>query len=79
MAQEGRESNWSDSSADGYGNMPELTPSSGWLEDHPLQETADQSVAGLWHLSSVCAVGPTGHNSDSSQARFDGGEYFLRR
>ena len=31
----------------------------------------------MWHSSSVCAVCPAGHNFDSSQARFDGGEYLF--
>ena len=35
-----------------------------------------KSVAGVCHSLSICAVRPMGHNSDSSQARFDGGEHF---
>ena len=74
MDQEGGESNWSDSSAVGYSKMPVLAPLSGWLETHLSQEISGQSVAGLWHSYSVCTVRHTGHNFDSSQARFDGGE-----
>ena len=72
MAQEGGESNWSDLSADGLGKMPVPTPEGGWLEDYLSRENAVKSVADVWHSSSICAVFPTGHNSDSSQARFGG-------
>ena len=41
------------------------------------ENDAGSSVAGLWHSSSVGAVCPTGHNSDSSQARFDGGAHYF--
>ena len=71
MAQEGGEPNWSDLSANGYGKMHVLTPSSCWLETYLPQENADESVAELWHFSSVCAVHPTGHNSNTLQQQFD--------
>ena len=57
--------------------MTVLTPLSGWLDDYLLGRDAGRSVTGMWHSSSVCVVRPTGHNSDSSQAQFDGGEYLF--
>ena len=77
MAQEGRESNWSDSSANGLDKISVSTPSGGWLEDYLSQKNAVKSVAGVCHSLSICIVCPTGHNSDSSQVRFDDGEHFL--
>ena len=52
-----------------------MTPSSGWLDTYLSEENGGKSVAGLWHSSSVCTVLPTGHNSDTSQARLNGGEH----
>ena len=79
MAQEGRDSNLSDSDADGLGEMPIDTPSRRWdlLFEYLPKENAGSSIAGLWRSSSVGAVCPTGHNSNSSQARFDGGEHYF--
>ena len=57
--------------------MPISTPSNGWLEVHLLHGNSGKSVAGLWHSSSVCAVYRIGHNSNTSQAGFDGGEYYF--
>ena len=77
MAQEGGESIFLD--ADGLCKMPIETPSQrwGWLFEYLPEENAGSSVASLWHPSSACAVCPTGHNSNSSQVRFDcGGHYF---
>ena len=47
------------------------------MEDYLFQENAVKSVAGVWHSLSICAVCPMGHNSNSSQAQFDGGENVL--
>ena len=41
------------------------------------EENAGRSVASLWYSSSVGAVCPTGHNSDTSQAWFNGGEHYF--
>ena len=41
------------------------------------ENAAGPSEAGLWHSSSVGAVGLTCHNSDSAQARFDGGACYF--
>ena len=47
------------------------------METYLSRENSDQSVAGLWHSSSVCTVCLTGQNSDTSQARFDGEEHYF--
>ena len=36
-----------------------------------------RSVPGVWRSSSICAVRCTGHNFDTSQVRFDGGENYF--
>ena len=36
-----------------------------------------RSVPGVWRSSSICAVRCTGHNFDTSQVRFDGGEHYF--
>ena len=68
MAQESSESNSLDSGADRLDKMPIETPSQrwDWLSEYLPDEDAGSSVAGLWHPSSVGAVHPTGHNSNSS-------------
>ena len=80
MAQEDGESNLSDSDADGLGKMHIQTPlqATDRLADYLHAENeAGSSDAMLWYSSSVGAVCPTGHKSDSSRARFDSGAHYL--
>ena len=67
MSQEGGESSSSDSDLDGLGKMPIMSPSRiwGWLYEYLSEENAGKSVS------------PTGHNSKTSQARFDGRENYF--
>ena len=77
LYQDGRESNWSDSSHNGNCKMPVLNPLSGSLDEYLTEGSMGRYVAGLWHSSSVCVICPTRHSSDSSQMRFDGGDYLF--
>ena len=46
-----------------------------WLSKYLCaKNAAGPSEAGLLYSSSVGAICPTGHNSDSSQVRFNGGD-----
>ena len=54
-----------------------MTPSWDQLDEYHSQKNTGKSVTSLWHASSVGAVCPTGHNSDTSQARFGGGEHYF--
>ena len=53
-------------------NHPE--GASEWLSKYCYAENAaGLSKAGLWHASSIGALHPSGHNTNSSKARFGGG------
>ena len=67
-----------DLSADGLGKMTITNPSCDPLDKYLPEKNAGKSVTGLWHSSFIGAVCHTGHTSDSSQARFDGGDQYFR-